>query len=147
MHFADATLPLWTCPSCGHRFVTRNMWHSCSQHDLEEHFKGKPARTRELFDTWLCFVKQFGDVTVIPQKTRISFQVRVRFAGAVIRKNWVECGFWLKRSVKDARFSRVEKITAHDYVYTFRLTDESQLDKTLKKHLREAYQVGCQAMK
>jgi hypothetical protein len=125
----------------------RNMWHSCSQHNLEEHFKGKPARVRELFNVWLDFVKQFGEVTVIPQKTRISFQVRVRFAGAVIRKNWVECGFWLKRQIKDERFTRVEKITARDYVYTFRLTDESQLDKTMKKYLREAYKVGCQAIK
>lgn len=23
--------PLWTCPSCGARFVTRNMWHSCGE--------------------------------------------------------------------------------------------------------------------
>jgi len=144
MRFADATLPLWTCPNCGHRFVTRNMWHSCSQHSLDEHFKRKSAQIRKLFDAWLNFVKQFGEVTVIPQKTRISFQVRVRFAGAVIRKNWVECTFWLKRQVKDERFSRVEKITARDYIYSFRLIDEKQLDATLQKYLREAYQVGCQ---
>jgi hypothetical protein len=144
MPSSDATTPLWTCPRCGHRFVTRNMWHSCSQHELDEHFEGKPGRTRELFDAWFHFVSQFGAVTVIPQKTRISFQVRVRFAGAVIRKNWVECGFWLKRLVKDERFQRVEKITARDYIYYFRLTDESQLDKKMKEYLREAYAAGCQ---
>lgn len=144
MKSSDATTPLWTCPRCGHRFVTRNMWHSCSQHELEDHFKDKPARVRELFDAWLEFVKQFGNVTVIPQKTRISFQVRVRFAGAVIRKNWVECGFWLKRHVKDKRFQRVDKVTARDYIYSFRLTDESQLDTIMKGYVREAYQVGCQ---
>ncbi|MBI5842805.1 MAG: hypothetical protein HZB19_22155 [Chloroflexi bacterium] len=144
MRFADATTPLWTCPHCGHRFVTSNSWHSCSKHKLEDHFKDKPARVRKLFDAWSDFVLQFGEVTVIPQKTRISFQVRVRFAGAVIRKNWVECAFWLKRQVKDERFHRVEKITARDYIYYFRLTDESQLDKTMKEYLREAYQVGCQ---
>jgi hypothetical protein len=141
---SDATTPLWTCPHCGHRFVTRNSWHSCSQHELDEHFAGKPAHVRDLFEAWLKFVKQFGEVTVIPQKTRISFQVRVRFAGAVIRKNWVECGFWLKRHVKDERFQRVEKVGPRDYIYYFRLTDESQLDKTMKGYLREAYQVGCQ---
>src|SRR3989304_4853129 len=144
MPFADATMPLWTCPRCGHRFVTANMWHSCTQVKLESHFKGKPARTRELFAAWLAFVKQFGGGPVIPQKTRISFQVRVRFADAVVRKNWIECGFWLKRQVKDARFQRVEKITARDYVYYFRLTDESQLDRKMKEYVREAYQVGCQ---
>ncbi len=144
MRFADATTPLWTCPRCGHRFVTRNSRHSCSKHKLEDHFKDRPACVRQLFDAWSEFVQQFGEVTVIPQKTRISFQVRVRFAGAVIRKNWVECAFWLKRQVKDERFHRVEKITARDYIYYFRLTDESQLDETMKEYLREAHQVGCQ---
>jgi hypothetical protein len=144
MPASDATTPLWTCPRCGHRFVTRNMWHSCSQHELDEHFEGKPARVRELYDAWFAFVSQFGELTVIPQKTRISFQVRVRFAGAVIRKNWLECGFWLKRSVKDSRFQRVQKVTARDYIYTFRLTNESQLDKTMREYVREAYKVGRQ---
>jgi hypothetical protein len=144
MHIDDATRPLWTCPRCGHRFVTRNLWHSCSQHKLDEHFRNKDARVRKLFDAWVAFVRQFGEVTVIPQKTRISFQVRVRFAGAVIRRNWVECAFWLKRAVKDERFQRVEKITVRDHIYYFRLTDESQLDETMKEYLREAYEVGCQ---
>lgn len=141
---ASTTTPLWTCPCCGHRFVTRNTWHSCSQHKLDEHFKGKDTRVRDLFDAWLEFVKQFGEVSVIPQKTRITFHARVRFAGAVIRKSWVECGFWLKRLVNDERFQRVEKVTARDYVYYFRLTDESQLDSTLRQYLREAYELGCQ---
>jgi hypothetical protein len=35
--------PLWTCPKCGHRFVTRNMWHSCSDYSLESHFEGTKA--------------------------------------------------------------------------------------------------------
>ncbi len=137
------TTPLWTCPRCGHRFVRRNTWHSCSQHKLDGHFKGRDARVRELFDAWLSFVSQFGEVTVIPQKTRISFQVRARFAGAVIRKNWVECGFWLKRPIKDERFDRVERVTARDYVHYFRLTDPAQLDSTMKEYLHEAYEVGC----
>jgi len=28
---------LWMCPECGHRFVTRNMWHSCARHPVEAH--------------------------------------------------------------------------------------------------------------
>jgi hypothetical protein len=138
------TTPLWTCPSCGHRFVSRNMWHACSQHKLDEHFKGKDARVHELFNAWLAFLKQFGEVIIIPQKARVIFHARTRFAGAVVRKTWIECGFWLKRPIRDERFQRVEKVTARDYVHYFRLTDESQLDSTLKEYLREAYEVGWQ---
>ncbi len=145
MPVKDETRPLWTCPRCGHRFVTRNMWHSCSQVKLEEHFQGRDVSIRKLFDAWLAFIeKHGGPVTVIPQKTRISFQVRVRFAGATIRKNWVECGLWLKRKVDDPRFERVEVIPPRNYVYHFRLTEKTQLDKTLAEYVKEAYEVGKQ---
>ena len=120
------------------------MWHSCSRHELEDHFKGKSPFVRELFDRYLAMVKKCGPVTVYAQKTRIVFQVRVRFAGAVIRKSWVEGGFWLKRRIEHPRF-RVETITPHDHVYRFRLERLEDFDDELAGFLREAYAVGCQA--
>jgi hypothetical protein len=136
--------PLWTCPSCGHQFVTANIWHSCTRYTLDHHFTGRDPKLRDLFDAWLAFVERNGPVTVIAQKTRISFQVRVRFAGAIIRKSYIECGFWLKRRVESPRFQRVEAFTKHDFGYYFRLTDKSQLDDELAGWVREAYEVGCQ---
>ncbi len=92
------TKPLWTCPRCGHRFVSPNMAHSCLQVELSTHFAGKDKRIRKLFDAWLAFVRKFGGpVTVNSQKSQITFQARIRFAGATVRRQWVECGFWLKR--------------------------------------------------
>jgi hypothetical protein len=121
------------------------MWHSCSLVELEAHFKGKDKRIRSLFDAWLAFVRKYsGPVTVIPQKSRISFQARVRFSGAVVRKGWVECGFWLKRPIQDVRFSKVEKIPPHNYIYYFKLTDPAQLDHQMKNYIKEAYLVGLQ---
>ena len=126
------TKPLWKCPRCGHRFVTPNMWHSCRQVDLEAHFTGKEPSIRKLFDAWLAFVQKYGGpLTVIPQKSRISFQARVRFSGAIIHKQWVDCTFWLKRSIQDDWFNRVEKISPINYVYHFKLTDTAQLDERL----------------
>jgi Domain of unknown function (DUF5655) len=88
---------LWTCPKCRHRFVTRNMWHSCSNYSLEGHFEGKEPAVREIFNKLLELIEQCGPVTVIPQKTRIAIQARVRFAGGVARKNWFDAGLWLTR--------------------------------------------------
>jgi hypothetical protein len=119
------------------------MWHSCSRYELDHHFKGKSPFVRELFDRYLAMVKKCGPVTVYAQKTRIVFQVRVRFAGAVIRKKWIEGGFWLKRRIEHPRF-RVESITPHDHVYRFRLARLEDIDKELESFLREAYTIGCQ---
>ena len=32
--------PLWHCPKCGARLVTRNLWHSCGRFTLEALFSG-----------------------------------------------------------------------------------------------------------
>ena len=134
---------LWRCPKCGHRFVTRNMWHSCSNHTLAEHFRACDPALRPLFDQYLEFVRSLGPVAVIPQATRISFQGRVRFAGVVVRKQWLEGGLWLKRRVEDARFRRVAHYGGNDWGYRFRLRQPADLDATLK-YLCEAYEVGQQ---
>jgi len=54
---ANITRPLWTCPKCLHRFVARNMWHSCDAYPLSHHFKGKDPIVRELFDGYLRWSK------------------------------------------------------------------------------------------
>jgi hypothetical protein len=87
--------PLRTCPKCGHQFVTPNMWHSCRRHSLDEHFKGKDPMLRKIFDRYLALIKKCGPVTVYAQKTRITFQVRVRFSNVVVKKIWLDGDVWL----------------------------------------------------
>jgi hypothetical protein len=141
----ESKRPLWICPKCGHRFVTANIWHSCSRYPLSHHFKGRDPIVRDLFESYLSLVESFGPVTVIPQKTRIAFQVRVRFAGAVTRKSWLDCALWLKRRADHPLFYKTESLGTLGHIYRFRLTGSEQLrDKKLQALLREAYAVGCQ---
>jgi len=138
--------PLWQCPSCGHQFVTANIWHSCSRYPLSYHFKDKDPVVREIFDAYLELLESFGPVTVIPQKTRIAFQARVRFAGAVTRKRWLDCGLWLKRRAEHPMFYRVERLSTRDHIHSFRLKSIGDLrDRQLRLLLKEAYAVGRQA--
>jgi hypothetical protein len=123
------------------------MWHSCRVVNLRDHFRGKPPAVRRLFDAWRAFVGQFGRFTVLPQKTRISFQTRVRFAGAVIRRDHVQCGFWLKRRLANppAMFAPIEHIPPRDFIYRFRLTDARQLrTRGLRAMVRDSYAIGWQ---
>jgi len=136
--------PLWTCPKCGHQFVTRNMSHSCSNYPLEYHFAGKDPALRKLFDRYVEFVERCGPVTVYAQKSRITFQTRGRFTNVVVRKRWLECSLWLKRRVESPLFHRVDSFGPRDRVHYFRLSDESQLSDELEEFVREAYAVGCQ---
>jgi uncharacterized protein DUF5655 len=140
-----AERPLWTCPQCGARFVTRNMWHSCGRHSLDAFFEGRP-RARELFAAWERFVRRAGAFEVVPQKTRIVFVARTRFAGVPrVRKDHIVAGFALSRAIDDPRFQRTEYAGTGWWGYRFRLEREDQLDPALFRLVKEAYeQMGMQ---
>lgn len=133
---------LWTCPECGHRFVTRNMWHSCSNYPLEYHFEGREPRVRLIFDRFLEVIETCGRVEVIPQKTRIAIQARVRFAGCVVRNKWLLADLWLTRRVSHARLQRVDKFGHRSYGHRFRLDAPTDIDADFKALVKEAYSVG-----
>jgi hypothetical protein len=136
---------LWVCPQCGHKFVTAKTWHSCSRYPLSHHFKDKDPVVQEVFTDLLKLIEGFGKVTVIPQKTRICFQVRVRFVSAMARKRWLDCGLWLKRRADHPLFYKIEVYGRRDHVHRFRLTRPHDLrDAKLRELLREGYGVGLQ---
>ena len=139
--------PLWTCPRCGHQFITPNMWHSCGRWRLADHFAGKPRVIRQLFNRLCKVVRECGPVTIYAQKTRIVFQVRVRFGGVIARYHWLEAGLWLERRAQHPTLQRVQPFAAynsHGYGHFFRLTALNQLDDDFAAFVREAYAVGCQ---
>lgn len=83
-------------------------------------------------------------MTVIPQKTRIAIQARVRFAGGVARKKSFDVGLWLTRQVEHPCLRRIEKFGPRSHGHHFRLTRPEDLDENLIALVREAYKVGCQ---
>jgi hypothetical protein len=137
--------PLWRCPKCGHRFASRNLWHSCGRFRLADHFKGKDPALRRLFGRYVALLRRNGPVTVYAQKTRIVCMVRVRFAGAVVRKRWLEAGLWLKRRATHPTLRKVEFLPPGDHLHYFRLRRPEDLDPAFAALTREAYRIGVQA--
>jgi hypothetical protein len=122
--------------------VTENLWHSCGRYTLASHFAGKPRQLRLAYDRYVALARACGPVTVYAQKTRIVFQRRVRFAGAVVRKEWVDASMWLRRRVKHPLLVRVESFGRLGYGHHFKLTGPADVDRALAALMREAYQVG-----
>ena len=71
-------------------------------------------------------------------------QGRVRFAGAVVRKDWLDAGMWLKRRIKHPRLVRTESFGSLGYGHHFRLCNPTDIDESLVKLLGEAYTIGQQ---
>ncbi len=137
--------PLWRCPKCGKYYVTRNMWHACARHTLDEHFAHRDPKLRLLFDGLMGLVKRSGPLKVVPGKTGIAFQVRMRFGGAVVRKNSIEAGFVLPRRIEHPRIKKVIAYTPRAYGHHVDIRTPADLDDELAGWLREAYRVGAQA--
>jgi hypothetical protein len=135
---------LWACPKCGRDFANRNQPHACGRHELESHFREKPPAIRGLFNAFVAAVEACGPVTILPEKTRIAFQVRISFAQVTPRARWIDGHVVLSRRVEHPRFRRIDTISPRNHVHHFRLTILSDVDAELAGWLREAYRVGEQ---
>lgn len=136
--------PLWRCPKCGERFVTKNMWHSCGKYSLETMFARSEPHVRKLFDKFARLVRACGPVRMIPQKTRIVFQARVRFAGTVPRKSYLLCTIALPRRSRSSRFLKIDTYAPHFHGHRFRVDSEEDLDAEVRRWIRTSYAVGEQ---
>jgi Domain of unknown function (DUF5655) len=137
--------PLWTCPKCGAKFVSANMWHSCGRYTLDALFAKSERHVFELFQKFRRMVRDCGRSTMIPQKTRVVFMVRMRFAGATVRKSHLRIGLMLERPLPpDPRLVETLAVAPRCYGHYFKIERADQLDQSIAKLLREAYECGTQ---
>lgn len=136
--------PLWRCPKCRRLFANRNQSHACGRHSLAAHFVGKPAAIRRLYHALVAAIKTNGPIKILPEKTRIAFQVRMSFAVAIPRRHWLDGHLILARRVENPRFRRVETYSPRNHLHAFRLEHPEEIDTEFCHWLSEAYAVGEQ---
>jgi hypothetical protein len=125
---SDAERPLWTCPSCGHRFVSANIWHSCTRVTLEEAFARSTPGARAAFDRFVELVERCGPIEVIAQKTRIVIMGRVRFAGAVVLRDRVRLNVALTRRLDAPWVASIESYNARWHAHRFEARTPADVD-------------------
>jgi hypothetical protein len=133
---------MWRCPTCGQTFVTRNMPHSCLVVPLDAHFQGRPE-LRSVFDTFVAAARENGPLTINATKSRVTLQVRMRFAGIEPRSDHLRAHLVLTRPIESARL-QVEHLPPRYFVHRLRLYRPQDVDDELRGWLAEAYAVGEQ---
>jgi len=136
--------PMWQCPKCRREFANRNQTHSCGPHTLDAHFADKSPAMRELFEAVLAAIQAIGPVRVLPEKTRIAFQVRMSFAQVTPRRQWLDGHLVHARRIVHPRFRKVQTISPRNHVHVFRLRSPNEIDEQFRRWLAEAYAVGEQ---
>ena len=135
---------MWRCPKCRRKFANVNQSHACGRHSLDAHFDGKSPRIRAIYDAFVAELAAIGPVTILPEKTRIAFQVRMSFAQLTPRVKWVDGHVVLARRLEHPRFRVVQTFSPRNHLHAFRLTDPAEVDDDVRAWLREAYAVGEQ---
>jgi Domain of unknown function (DUF5655) len=105
---------------------------------------GKSPEIRALFDEFVAAVQQIGPVRVLPEKTRIAFQVRMSFAQLTPKSRWIDGHLVLARRLEHPRFRQIQTISPRNHVHTFRLSSRDDIDADFRSWLVEAYAVGEQ---
>jgi len=103
----------------------------------------KSVRDRTLRD-FEKLVKRCGPVRVVPEKTRIAFQVRMSFAAVSLRRDRIVGHVVLARRLENPRFTKIEYISPRNHVHSFCFYSRKELDREVLAWLREAYRVGQQ---
>jgi hypothetical protein len=135
---------MWTCRRCRRRFANRNQSHACGRHDLAHHFRGTRPIVRALYREVRRAIRKCGPVIILPEKTRIAFQVRMSFAQVTPRKEWLDGHVVLARRLPHPRFRRIETFSPRNHVHCFRLVSLADVDRDFEAWVCEAYAVGCQ---
>jgi hypothetical protein len=109
--------PLWICPHCGRDFANRNQTHTCAgpESELERHFRGKPVEIRRLFNAFVEQLRGLGPVTVLPQKTRIAFHVRMSFAQLTPKQGWIDGHLVLAERHDEPMFRKVTTFSPRNH--------------------------------
>lgn len=134
--------PLWTCPKCGAKLVTRNMWHSCGRETLDDWKARMGPKARALYDRFEELIAACGEYHIAPAKTRIAFMGHVRFAGFTrLSEEVMLCSFALPTPLTSDRFERVEEVVPGWWIHRLRITNPGELDGQVEAWLRKSYRL------
>lgn len=137
--------PLWICPQCGARLITRNLWHSCGTFTLENLFRRSTPEALALARRYVEMLHSLGDVQVLPQKTRLVCVARVRFAGLSPLKEGFLANFALHRWLESSRLVRLAEYGPRWRFHRLRVVSAADLDDELRAWLQESHDtVGLQ---
>jgi hypothetical protein len=140
-----ASPALWECPRCGRTFANANQTHTCAAlGDLDRHFAACDPAVLATFDRVRAIVDALGPVSVLAEKSRIAFHVRMSFAAFMPRRTWLDGHLVLARRIDSPRFRRIEVYSPRNILHAFRLTGPAEIDEEFAGWLAEAYEVGAQ---
>ncbi|MEW6365012.1 MAG: DUF5655 domain-containing protein [Acidobacteriota bacterium] len=128
----------WTCPECGRHFAKTKQWHSCEVRGIDDHFRGKGAETRSLFDTLVRRLKETGPLRIDAVRTSINLISRHHFGGVRVRAGYLRVGFLATERILSPRIVHTEVIGTNCIGHTVLIRTTADIDRELLGWLSRA---------
>jgi hypothetical protein len=134
--------PLWSCPRCGLKFISKNLWHSCGQATLADWKRKMGPHAQRLYRRFEQLISRCGPFHVSPAKTRIAFLGRVRFAGITrLSEDGMTCAFALPFPLRSGRFVSVREVVPGWWSHQLHVSRPAELNAQVQSWLRRSYRL------
>ena len=117
--------------------------HMSEQFTLEHHFAGKAPVVRNIYDTLLSALHEFGDIIEEPKKSSIHLVNSSALAGIATRKSYLLLNIKSDHKIDSERIKKAEKISANRYHHEIKLERVDDIDQELIGWLRAAYELSA----
>jgi hypothetical protein len=137
---------MWTCPSCGQKFVKTGQVHSCGDTVLDDFLRNKSDHTISLFWHFVDTYQQLGKVTIHPTKSMIALAAKTRI-GYVIQlgKTFVDVVFPFDKPYEDNLcFRKIAQVPGQQqFNHHLRIQEKEDINTEVKRFMKLAYEKGC----
>ena len=111
-------------------------------HSVEQHFEGRAATVRDIYDTLLAAAHAFGPVDEDPKKTSIHLNRKSAFAGIQTRREFLILTVKSTGDIDSPRVSNREQASAHRWYHEVKITNCDDIDNQIIGWLRDSYELS-----
>lgn len=120
------------------------MSHSCGQFSLNALFERSSPQIRDTYDALERLAREVAPFHVIPQKTRVCFQLRTRCAACSPFKSYLRFHFLSRAILAHPRIVKVETFAPDQHVHYVNLASPEEVDDQIREWLTVSTEYGEQ---
>jgi len=120
------------------------VWHSCGQFTLEALFSKCDASVWETYQALEKMALEVAPFHVVPQKTRVCFQLRTRCAAGTPNKSYFRWHFLSRTIIEHPRIVKVETYAKDQHLHVVKLASPGDVDEQIREWLRVSTEYGEQ---
>ena len=112
-------------------------------YSVEEHFEGRGAAVRGIYETLLATAREFGPVEEDPKKTSIHLNRRSAFAGIQTRREFLILTVKSSTDIDSPRISKRENASAKRWYHEVKIANCDEIDNQIIGWLKDSYELSA----